>query len=802
MFNRPISQIVAILILPVLVGLAVLGAVSPSPASESVSAALVNQDEPVTTSDGSTMPAGRLLTGRLLEPSSALTEESTTAATDDTLDFSVVGKSDAEVGLDDGTYDAIVVIPEDFSRNIVGTLEGTPTDATVQVRTNDTTSQAIGELTQQVVSAAASSLGTTITVGYLDASFASMTDLHSSLSQAADGAGDLADGAETMADGLDSAAGGASQVTSGASDLSEGMNALQSGASRLSSGADDLSSGMSTLASGAMTLASGASDVASGASDLADGASDVASGAATVADGVDAYTDGVQQVYDGMTTPQDGASQSLVDGAKSAADGAAALQAAIGTDSDTAASGTVLGALNDLSGQSGYLNSSVGEYTKKVDDLSTSCATLGGSAPICGALEQLSESSDDLRKGVAGYTDGVDKLHTTVTTVDPATGVDLAGATQALATGTAGVSDGVSKVSTGIDINLLGTTSAKLDSGSRQLASALAQASGGASTLASGVASVSSGASTLADGTSSAASGASDLASGASDLDSGVSDASSGASALATGAAQLDDGVRQLDAGAPALANGSKTLSSQLSKGASQIPTHSSDEASDLADSLAQPVSVDVHEEANTSTRAGVAPAATSTALWIAGLTVILLLGVMSSRSVDAAMSPMRVLGTGLRPALVLAVVQALLMAAVLAIWGGGLGSPAGTVGLLVLGAVTMTVVHSALMAALGTKMGAAASVLLLVVQVASLDALFPGAGQNGFFGVVRAVLPLPALEAALQNRLVGPIGSGAGGSVAILVAWLAVSAVVAVMGVMRRRSTTVAEIRSAIAHA
>jgi hypothetical protein len=61
---------------------------------------------------------------------------------------------------------------------------------------------------------------------------------------------------------------------------------------------------------------------------------------------------------------------------------------------------------------------------------------------------------------------------------------------------------------------------------------------------------------------------------------------------------------------------------------------------------------------------------------------------------------------------------------------------------------------------------------------------------------------PLPALEAALQNRLVGPIGSGAGGSVAILVAWLAVSAVVAVMGVMRRRSTTVAEIRSAIAHA
>jgi putative membrane protein len=819
-----ITQILTVLVLPVLVGLAVFGAVSPMRAqAESVSAALVNLDEPATLLDGSTMPAGRLLAGRLLEPDTALTAASSTGATEDTLDFTVVGQSDADAGFAEGAYDAVVVIPQGFSDAVASTLAGTPADATVQVRTNDASSRTVGTLTQQVVGAAAQSLGTTITVGYLDSSLASMTTLGSSLSEAADGASAIADGAGAAQSGASALADGATTASTGADELSDGLGALASGAARLSGGAQSLSGGVSLLSSGANTLSSGASTVASGTRQLADGTSLAAQGTATLSTGVSDYTGGVRQAYDSMTTPQAGASQSLVDGAGTAAAGATALSAAIGTDNDTLADGTVVGTLSTLSANSedlrgeevtadqvtqyllnGQLDklSGVNGYTGAVDALAANCVALGGGNTVCSALAQLSSTSGELRTGVSTYTGGVDALHAGVTAPDPATGLTLAGGAAKLADGSRTVAGGVAAVADGIDANLLGENADALTSGATALARNLSEGAVSAAQLAAGASQVSNGATSLASGAAQAVGGASDLADGAGVLSANAQTAAQGASALSTGIARLEDGAHELASGIPSLASGSGDLADQLQSGADQVPSYTDARAGALADALAQPVGVDAQTLDDVSVRASIAPAAASVALWIAGLAVVLLLGVMSARTVEAAMSPVRVLGASLRPALVLALVQALLVAVVLAIWGGGLGSPAGTVGLLVLGAVTMTVVHSALVAALGTKMGAAASVLLLVVQVASLGALFPGAGQNGFFGVVRAVLPLPALEAVLQNRLVGPIGSGAGGSVAILVAWLAVSAVVAVMGVMRRRSTTVAEIRSAIVHA
>jgi putative membrane protein len=797
-----ITQILAVLVLPVLVGLAVFGAVSPMRAqAESVSAALVNLDEPATLPDGSTMPAGRLLAGRLLEPDTALTAASSTGATEDTLDFTVVGQSDADAGLAEGAYDAVVVIPQGFSDAVASTLGGTPADATVQVRTNDASSRTVGALTQQVVGAASQSLGTTITVGYLDSSLTSMTTLGSSLSEAADGASAIADGAGTAQSGASALADGATTASTGADELSDGLSALASGAERLSGGAQSLSGGVSQLSSGASTLSSGASTVASGTRQLADGTSLAARGAAALSTGVSDYAGGVRQVYDSMTTPQTGASQSLVDGAATAASGAASLAA--GVDE-------VVGGLEQVRGEDGVnsqnLNQTVSAYVTTVQEVAGSCDMQEATCQqLKGALAALSAqgvTSKTVVGGVEWYTGGVDTLHAGVTAPDPATGLTLAGGAAKLADGSRAVAGGVAAVAGGIDANLLGENADALTSGATALARNLSEGAGSAAQLAAGASQVSSGAASLASGAAQAVDGASDLADGAGVLSANAQTAAQGASALSTGIARLEDGAHELASGMLPLASGSGDLADQLQSGADQVPSFTDARADALADALAQPVGVDAQTLGDVSVRASIAPAAASVALWIAGLAVVLLLGVMSARTVEAAMSPVRVLGTSLRPALVLALVQALLVAVVLAIWGGGLGSPAGTVGLLVLGAVTMTVVHSALVAALGTKMGAAASVLLLVVQVASLDALFPGAGQNGFFGAVRAVLPLPALEAALQNRLVGPIGSGAGGSVAILVAWLAVSAVVAVAGVMRRRSTTVAEIRSAIAHA
>nr|MCW1079654.1 hypothetical protein [Streptococcus anginosus] len=84
---------------------------------------------------------------------------SSTGATTQRLDYSVVSQDTAEQGLKDGTYDVVITIPQGFSQSIVDTLAGQATPATVTVSTAGSVSQAVGAASQEIVSAAADSLG-------------------------------------------------------------------------------------------------------------------------------------------------------------------------------------------------------------------------------------------------------------------------------------------------------------------------------------------------------------------------------------------------------------------------------------------------------------------------------------------------------------------------------------------------------------------------------------------------------------------------------------------------------------------
>ena len=160
MTRRSIILAIFVILVPALAGFMVVSAATaPKAKAASIPAAVVNLDSPATTSDGTTMPAGRLLLGRLTDPDAALTASSSTGATTDTLDYSVVTADAAAQGLSDGTYDVVITIPEGFSQAVVDTLGGTPSDATVDVQTNGTASPEVGAASQEIVSAAAASLG-------------------------------------------------------------------------------------------------------------------------------------------------------------------------------------------------------------------------------------------------------------------------------------------------------------------------------------------------------------------------------------------------------------------------------------------------------------------------------------------------------------------------------------------------------------------------------------------------------------------------------------------------------------------
>ena len=938
MTRRSIILAILVILVPALAGFMVVSAATaPKAKAASIPAAVVNLDSPPTTSDGTTMPAGRLLLGRLTDPDAALTASSSTGATTDTLDYSVVTADAAAQGLSDGTYDVVITIPEGFSQAVVDTLGGTPSDATVDVQTNGTASPEVGAASQEIVSAAAASLGTTVSVAYLNASLTSLSDMKDQLGRAAGGADRLSTGADSLESGADDLSTGADQASQGATTLADGLNRLESGADELadgtssaSSGAADLSDGASSLSSGASTLAdgadsvdSGASSLSSGASTLADGAATVDSGASTLATGtsnlstgVDSYVTGVTGARDALTVPQNGAAASLVDGAAQLAGGVdsytsgvdqlhqrlTATDPATGTNLVTGASSLAdganrleggidsytsgVGTLASQANQAGtgletayrqcvsdhgeqdatcqYLAASTAGMGRSTDvyDPATGANTDGSRATMLGVLNTLSSTAPGSPR--AGLTSGASEVATGASGLSKAIGTDpsstdpttVVGALGALSDQSEILSDAASAVSTGLGgstdvydptdpssatlagvLNTLVSQGSNLTAGASNLSSGASTLSGGASTLSSSASTLSSGASSLSGGTSRLSTGANSLSNGASTLADGTSQLSSGASSLSTGATRLSggadtlsqglsrletgasslaagttsaadgattlsDGVSSLSSGATQLSDGASTLSTgadDLSTGLStaedSVPSYTDQQAADLAAALAQPVSVDTSAAGSARPETSAAPAAIAIASWIGALVVVSGLGLMTRRRVEAPMSPARLAGASLKPAVGLALVQAPVLIGVVVLAGARTGSVGPAVLLTAVGAVAMTVLHAALMAVFGPRGGAAVSLLALVAQ----GVLVLGGSAARASGAL-LVAPVGVLHSALSGLMLGTVGEGVSAATAVLLAWAAASALAMTLAVRRRRSTSVEALRRELA--
>ena len=938
MTRRSIILAILVILVPALAGFMVVSAATaPKAKAASIPAAVVNLDSPATTSDGTTMPAGRLLLGRLTDPDAALTASSSTGATTDTLDYSVVTADAAAQGLSDGTYDVVITIPEGFSQAVVDTLGGTPSDATVDVQTNGTASPEVGAASQEIVSAAAASLGTTVSVAYLNASLTSLSDMKDQLGRAAGGADRLSTGADSLESGADDLSTGADQASQGATTLADGLNRLESGADELadgtssaSSGAADLSDGASSLSSGASTLAdgadsvdSGASSLSSGASTLADGAATVDSGASTLATGtsnlstgVDSYVTGVTGARDALTVPQNGAAASLVDGAAQLAGGVDSYTSGVDqlhqrlTATDPATGTNLVTGASSLADGANRLEGGIDSYTSGVDTLAsqanqagtgletayrqcvsdhgeqdatcqylaastagmgrstdvydpaTGANTDGSRATMLGVLNTLSSTAPGSPR--AGLTSGASEVATGASGLSKAIGTDpsstdpttVVGALGALSDQSETLSDAASAVSTGLGgstdvydptdpssatlagvLNTLVSQGSNLTAGASNLSSGASTLSDGASTLSSSASTLSSGASSLSGGTSRLSTGANSLSNGASTLADGTSQLSSGASSLSTGATRLSggadtlsqglsrletgasslaagttsaadgattlsDGVSSLSSGATQLSDGASTLSTgadDLSTGLStaedSVPSYTDQQAADLAAALAQPVSVDTSAAGSARPETSAAPAAIAIASWIGALVVVSGLGLMTRRRVEAPMSPARLAGASLKPAVGLALVQAPVLIGVVVLAGARTGSVGPAVLLTAVGAVAMTVLHAALMAVFGPRGGAAVSLLALVAQ----GVLVLGGSAARASGAL-LVAPVGVLHSALSGLMLGTVGEGVSAATAVLLAWAAASALAMTLAVRRRRSTSVEALRRELA--
>ncbi|HEY0247019.1 MAG TPA: YhgE/Pip domain-containing protein [Gryllotalpicola sp.] len=456
-----IVSVVGLVLVPfVIAGVLVWALWNPQERLDTLSAAVVNNDKPVTL-NGQTVPLGRELAAGLVgtaKPGSKKAGEN--------FAWAITDAKDASSGLHSGKYTAVITIPKDFSANATSTADAAKAQkATIGVKTSDSSKVLDQTISQTIAQTAAATIGSSLTKAYLDNVYVGFNTLGDKLGEASSGADQLAQSGPDLTSGLQAEASGQQQ-------LADGLTPLASGASTLASGVGGLASGVQQLSDGAQPLATGAQQTATGAKQLSDGTAQLSQGAQQLATGL--------KQLDDQTAPiaQLGAA---LPGASGVVGAVSALQPAIQQCAANASSPACTTVIQTLAGVTGQFTG---------DQLAQLAAGLKSAASQSGQLSQLPAAVSKLSDGAGTLASGVQQ------SASGASGV--ASGTAQLASGTGSLASGLSQTAAGAQ---------QLSDGASSLATGTQQTASAAGSLASAGSQLASAGAHYADGTTKLASG-------------------------------------------------------------------------------------------------------------------------------------------------------------------------------------------------------------------------------------------------------------------------------------------------------
>lgn len=370
----------------------------------SVPAAVVNNDEMTTTTnpDGteSVNFAGRAVVTEL------------TGSGETGFDWNVTNSADAEKGLADGTYYAVLTIPETFSADINTLGTTTPEQSLIQIETDDSHGYLQGVLASTVASAVQAGFGQQITAQVVNGIYTSFGTVGTSLSDAADGASQLATGADGLASG-------GTQLTDGLTQLSSGAASATTGASELADGLGQLSSGATAAADGAAQLSTGVAQYTTGVDGVAAGLGALSSQSAPLVNGVSTYTQTVDDLAL-IAASAPGTDPRLVAGLQGLSAGSASINGGLGE---------VKGAIDQLAAGAGELSAGSAGLTT-------------GAAGLADGVSQLASGLQQTAPGATQLADGVGQLSTGLAQTVPGA--------QQIASGAGQLGDGATTLAEGL----------------------------------------------------------------------------------------------------------------------------------------------------------------------------------------------------------------------------------------------------------------------------------------------------------------------------------------------------------------
>lgn len=837
--KQKVATALAVLLVPLLLAGAFLwGTWSATPRLRQVEAAVVNNDEMVEV-NGQMMPLGRQLAAELVN-----------SDREQNFTWVLADEANAEKGLANGRFAAVVVIPKEFSANATS-FAGDPDDvkqAVIHVETSPVTGISETVLGQSIANASANALNRFLAREYLKNIYIGFNELGDQFVTLKDGTRQLADGSRELADGTQEAADGVAQLADGVGLLAANSGKLVSGAREAADGAGQYVDGVRQLADGLKQLGDGLNAFYMGVRTYAAGSGQFSEGMGQYASGVHDYTDGVRQYAEGVgqiVTPIrdiiaeladfidmlpefsdwiaeldrladelpdklvefDQKVQKVVSDARELANRLETLQTRANrlnsglAETHAWASGMASGAqtlpcpahLAEVEGGCDAFAEGVragtGEAANRIAPLAAEARELKSELDDLGDLrESLLEAADRLSEASKKMADYAPQLREDIETLRGQIPEDFPGSKSELQDMVAMILDGLNQ--------LLGAGE-QLSAGGAVLASGGSDLAAGADQLADGAFALANGAGQLATGANIAATGAGVLGSEGGKLASGLGELADGIGQYADGVEQVADGTRQaadgfvlLADGAGQLADGMGELADGIAGGADEIPSYNPDQRQNMADVVVEPVSTSGLDALVAPTVAW-ASLLLVAALWLGGLATWIARKALKPTNVTSTASNGQLLLHSLVPGLALVGVQAVLLAVLgVAIIKPSAGAALGATGVLLVAAVAFVSVNHAL-AAWGGNIGRLVSLFLLVVTtVAALAYSSPGA-----FAALKPLSPVtPALE-ALRSVMTGhsPVVP-----LLLLVGWTIVSVAASGAAVVRSRTVRLKDMAAA----
>ncbi|GAA2224944.1 YhgE/Pip domain-containing protein [Herbiconiux moechotypicola] len=389
--------LVALMLVPVLyAGLYLWANNDPYGSLKDVPVALVVEDTG-STLDGKAVNYGEEVRDQLLDDAS--------------VGWHVTTAEEAAAGVRDGEFDFILTLGPDFSSALTSASGDSPTQAVVQLTTNDTNSflatTIAGQVAEKVRASITERVGKEAALTLLNG----FATVRSNLVEAVDGATTLADGTTTAAEGAATLAAGIATASDGAYSLAQGSGSANVGAQQLDAGLQQLRAGSADLPSQTAQLNAGAQQVAAGNAQLATTADQVAV----------AVQDAVNQVP------------------AARAEIVAILDASSLTPEQKAA---VLARLDEVGTAIDDGNAKVQEADAQIGALAT------GSAQLAAGTQQLADSAPALTNGIASAAAGSSQLSGGLQQVAQGA-LDLSTGMQQLRQGSADLSSGLNSIDSG-----------------------------------------------------------------------------------------------------------------------------------------------------------------------------------------------------------------------------------------------------------------------------------------------------------------------------------------------------------------